>query len=260
MGAKCCQESRQAGVPTEVPAEVKDLPAIDLSGIRDPYAKFEASLPFSRTLLPLLFKQVEDAEKKCGEEGYVTLAALAEELKTAAWKDLQKSDSNLCKTLLSKAFKDSSKGTADDQIDVEYFKIFALLHCSGKPIDKTHAFYELLQEGGFERHEQISSGDKDFVPVFNKVCEFVTSNVFQLAFDLNGVENVYSEDEVGKLISEDIIEILREDQWLEEVFGAQSRLQNDEWVAKVSKEANWIFDADKLRKKIFAAAEVTMRH
>ena len=81
-----------------------------------------------------------------------------------------------------------------------------------------------------------------------------------MAFDLNGVENVYSEDEVAKLISEDTTEILREDQWLEEVFGAQSRLQNDEWVAKVSKEANWIFDADKLRKKMFAAAEVAMRH
>ena len=35
-----------------------------------------------------MLKKVEDAEKKCGEEGYVTLAALADELKTEAWKDL----------------------------------------------------------------------------------------------------------------------------------------------------------------------------
>ena len=64
------------------------MPAKNLTWIRDPYAKFEASLPFSRILLPLMLKKVEDAEKKCGEKGYVTLAALADELKTEAWKDL----------------------------------------------------------------------------------------------------------------------------------------------------------------------------
>ena len=104
---KCCAESKQ-DIPTEVPAEVKDLPAIDVSGIRDPYARFEASLPFNRTLLPLFFKQVEDAEKECGEANYVTLEALAAQMKTAAWKDLKNPESTLSQFLLSEAFKNKS--------------------------------------------------------------------------------------------------------------------------------------------------------
>ena len=260
MGAKCCAESKQAGVPTEVPAEVKDLPAVDVSGIRDPYEKFERSLPFSRTLLPLFIKQVEEAEKACGDEGYVTLQALRNELKTGAWKDLENPASKLGKTLLSKAFKDEKKGTKDDQIDAEMLKLYGLLNCSGKPIDKTNAFYCILQEGGFERHEQISAGDKDFEPVFTKICEFVSKDVMDLASRLDGAAHVYTEDEIQKLVHEDTVVILREDQWLEEVFGANSRLQNAAWVQQVSTTANWIFDAKKIRQKLFTAAEVTAKH
>ena len=58
----------------------------------------------------------------------------------------------LGKTLLSENFKDASKNQSADQIDVVYLKCFALIHCSGKPIDKTNAFYEVLQDGGFEKH------------------------------------------------------------------------------------------------------------
>ena len=67
MGSKCCVESKQAGAPTEVPSEMKDLPAIDFSGIRDPYARFEASLPFNRTLVTALVAKVDEAVKECGD-------------------------------------------------------------------------------------------------------------------------------------------------------------------------------------------------
>lgn len=60
MGNKnCCAESRQsAGMPTPVENIdlIKDLPAVDFTGMRDPYKKFEASLPFNRTLLPVMLK------------------------------------------------------------------------------------------------------------------------------------------------------------------------------------------------------------
>ena len=142
-----------------------------------------------------------------------------------------------------------------------YLKCFALIHCSGKPIDKTHAFYEVLQDGGFERHAQISAGDKDFAPVFDKMCSFVTKDVFDLAKMTASVENhVYTEDETSRIAHKDVFEVIREEVWLEEVFGAQSRLENDVWVDKVSKAANWIFDAETMRRKIFNEAKVTMRH
>ena len=55
---------------------MKDLPAIDIGGIRDVYARFEASLPFNRTLVTVLLKKIDEAEKECGDQGFVTLAAL----------------------------------------------------------------------------------------------------------------------------------------------------------------------------------------
>ena len=53
-----------------------DLPAIDISGISDVYAKFEASLPFNRTLVSVLIKKIDEAEKESGDQGFVTLASL----------------------------------------------------------------------------------------------------------------------------------------------------------------------------------------
>ena len=151
MGAKCCAESKQAGMPTEVPAEIKDLPAVDFSGIKDPLARFEASMPFNRTLIAVLLKKVDDAEEECGEKGFVTLDVLRKHLDTPAWKDLSNPESNLAKVLKSSAFEDASKNVGE--IDATWLKVFGLIYCSGKPIDKTSAFYEILQDGGFEQHE-----------------------------------------------------------------------------------------------------------
>ena len=84
MGAKCCAESKQ-DVPTEVPDTIKDLPAIDFSGIRDPYCRFEASMPFSRTLVTVFIAKVDEAVKECGDESHVTLEALRKHLNTPSW-------------------------------------------------------------------------------------------------------------------------------------------------------------------------------
>jgi len=92
-----------------VPAEVKDLPAIDISGIRDPYAKFEASLPFNLTLVPQLIAKVEEAEKELGNQGFVTLEVMSQKFPTAAWAGLKDPNSMLGKALLSSAFKDPEK-------------------------------------------------------------------------------------------------------------------------------------------------------
>ena len=47
---------------------------------------------------------------------------------------------------------------------------------------------------------------------------------------------------------------------MEEVFGTNSRLQSDEWVAKVKSDSKWVFDAIELRKRLFAAADVDKKH
>lgn len=72
--------------------------------------------------------------------------------------------------------------------------------------------------------------------------------------------NVYTDDEGKQIGHKDVFENIREEVWLEEVFGAQSRMESDAWVEKVKGEAVWIFDSAAVRKKIFAEAKVTVRH
>ena len=50
--------------------------------------------------------------------------------------------------------------------------IFALINCAGKPVEKADVFYAMLQEGGIEQHKVISANDKDFKPLFHKMCAY----------------------------------------------------------------------------------------
>lgn len=56
--------------------------------------------------------------------------------------------------------------------------------------------------------------------MFQKICEFATTDVFNNAEATGAAEAVYDTKECKDLISEDNIVILREDLWLEEVYGA----------------------------------------
>ena len=53
---------------------------------------------------------------------------------------------------------------------------------------------------------------------------------------------------------------MREDQYLEDVFGAASRLKAQEWLAKMGKEARWVFDSAQLRKRLLEAASLEAKH
>ena len=52
----------------------------------------------------------------------------------------------------------------------------------------------------------------------------------------------------------DAIEDVREDCFLEEVYGKNARLENAPWLKAVSTKSKWIFDARELRMKLFEAA------
>ena len=76
--------------------------------------------------------------------------------------------------LLSAEFKDPKQGQQPDQIDFGILTMFSMLHCNGTPMDRATILYSILQEGGLSAHEEISAGDKDFIPVFNKLALLVT--------------------------------------------------------------------------------------
>ena len=248
--------------------QLKDLPEVNWQRISNLYERFEQSLPFNRINVGTMFDKIDEAEKAAlenaggvlpdGVDPYVTLMSLRQALPTAAWRDLMDPVSALSKTLLSQQFK--GEGHNADQIDVNTLKMFSLLHCaSKKPIEKAKALYCILQDGGFEKHEQISATDKDFEPVFLKLCKLVTTDIFELANLNGGVSIIYSESECKDLCGKQNIEELREDDWLEAVYGAQSRLTNDQWLEKVTDKkgkASWIFNPKELRNKLFAQAGI----
>ena len=142
--------------------------------------------------------------------------------------------------------------------------MFAILHCVGKKkkvmMAKARALYCLLQEGGFEKHTEISAGDKDVIPVFEKICSLVTHDIFKLAHAAGVASDIYTDDEVKSMLSKDNLEILREDQWLEQIYGAKSRLENDQWLEAITMKANWILKAEELRTKVLGQAGIDARH
>ena len=134
--------------------------------------------------------------------------------------------------------------------------MFSLLHCKGTAMDCATILYGILQEGGLAEHEHISAGDKDYIPVLGKIACLVTKDIFNLAKVCGETTIEYSTADIEKLLSKDNLEVLGEEHWLEDVYGAQSRLYNDAWLAKVSNEGKWIFDSKDMRRRIFAQAGV----
>ena len=158
---------------------VVDLPVPTTFGESDKYRLFEASLPFPRIEINTFCVWVKMAHTDCGEEGYVTLESLRAHFKSPAWKDLEDENSVFAKFLLSSAFKNDAKGLAPDQICLQALILCAVLNCQGKLSDKCEHFFNEIQEGGTAAHAQVSAGDKDIAPVFEKLCGLASFELFQ---------------------------------------------------------------------------------
>ena len=53
---------------------------------------------------------------------------------------------------------------------------------------------------------------------------------------------------------------MREDQFLEDVFGINSRLPINEWLEAVKEKAYYIFDTVSIRERVLKAAEIEPKH
>lgn len=155
--------------------------------------------------------------------------------------------------LLSDAFKDEDKGTAPDQIDVEALLCMGLIHCGGSSKEKARFFYGMIQDGGMDAHTFIAAGDKDLPPIFQKVCELATVELFTWVQDITNYECPFG-DSFDSLKS--CHEDLREDVFLEDIFGTSTKLDNDPWLKNLTEKAKWFFSAKDVRKQVFKQAEV----
>jgi len=160
-------------------------------------------------------------------------------------------DSKLVKILKNAAFK--SDGQSEQQIDVNFLICYGLLLCSGKPRDKAECFYNILQDGGLTAHTFITATDKDIHPIFEKMCLLVTVHLFEFMKETLNMENDWESIE-DKLCAAH--EKVREDMFLDEVFGSNSKMANEPFLEAVSKKTMWVFNSNDLRRKVFEAAEV----
>lgn len=105
-----------------------------------------------------------------------------------------------------------------------------------------------------EKHKFISASDKDYEPIFEKLCQLATIKIFEFTRDFAGVAINYSQDDLSKLAAAH--EDIREQVFLEEVYGHEAKLDNEEWLKKVVKTAKWVLNSKTLREKVFEQAKV----
>ena len=106
MGIICCTSDEKG---RNADGQLVDLPPVKWENIKDPYARFEASLPFNRIKLKTMIMKIDEAVKetqraeKVGRvkfeddepPKYVTIQALRKALPTEAWRPLMEPDSRL---------------------------------------------------------------------------------------------------------------------------------------------------------------------
>ena len=59
---------------------------------------------------------------------------------------------------------------------------------------------------------------------------------------------------------EEQIEALFEDVYLEELYGSNARLENEEWLKLSTTTVAWLFDPSEIRKKLVEIAELDNKH
>lgn len=72
---------------------------------------------------------------------------------------------------------------------------------------------------------------------------------------------VYTPVECKNLVSDDNLDFIREDIWLESIYGAHSRLENQQWLEKIVEPgSSWILEPSRLRRELFKQANIVARH
>lgn len=211
----------------------------------DRYQIFEyQNLPFQRTRIFVLEDNIKKCIEKSGSENFITLEHMREEFDTPVWKGMISNDDDfLCKLLLSDEFK------AEDEpfghIDPISVLLLGIMLCGGTVGEKVQVYWRTLQD---EDQEFIAATDKDFEPAFRKMIKYVTTDFFKWEAEVSGNPSPYSDDDYEKI--DEAYDELAENLFLDEVFGAASKLEKDQYMEAVIKQAGWVFNADSFREKI----------
>ena len=235
MGANNCCGARSG--PDDM-----DLPWNPIAA-SNAFQGFEVSLPFHCTRIDAFEKRT----RAVALDGGVTIEQLRFALTAPEWKDLKEDDSRICEVLKHYVFYKE-----EGIIDLDTLLCFALLNCPGSGQQKANVLYNLLQEGGAGAEESISWADKDYTPIMNKVLSLASIDLARLCKDIDDVEPMEDvlkrEDDISASFEQ-----IREDIFIEFVYGNDSRLEAEKWKKIVASEkiADWLFNPQMVRALIF---------
>lgn len=223
-----CAKSK-SGVDLDLP-----LPPIDLTGLDGP-SKFEAMLPFKRFKIETIEKKLKDGT---GESKTLSLDKLREIFNDQVWADLKKDDSLITKVVTSETFKDGADISRDALL------VYALILSVGDSKVKARVFYDILQDNN---QEFISANDKDFVGSFNLFIDLATKVLYEHLHHAVGESPKIAPADFSKI--DDVKETISEG-FLDDVFGAASKLTRKEWETKVASTQKWLFDSKQVRARV----------
>lgn len=209
---------------------------MDLSGLDAP-TKFETILAFKRAKVDLLEARLKEIS---GDSKQLTLAQLREAFAAdKVWADLADDESLLVKVLNSEYFQDDGHISRDAMI------LYAVLASNGSADVKSRVLYDVLQDNN---QEFISANDKDFNDTFSKLVDLASKLVYAHIHivDANATPAV----DVANFDKIDNAKEAMSEAFLDEVFGAASKLTRKEWEGKVAKSQKWLFSLKEARSKI----------
>ena len=120
----------------------------------------------------------------------------------------------------------------------------------------------ILQEGRDgplsprSKNKPIAATTKNIRFVFRKLCGLASFELFSLHNEQVGA--IYTEYEIEQI--KEAVEVVREDQYLEDVFGARTSLDKEDWLEKMVNEAKWAFSSTQLRQRLLDVAGIVPRH
>ena len=119
----------------------------------------------------------------------------------------------------------------DGGISIFKLRNIGILWCEGDPIEKASELFENMQDSNAAT---IACNDKDFKPNLYALINFATQMVFEEEVKyMPSVEREYTDEAIEKI--QDKYDDLADD-FLDEVFDAESRLTRKEWEELVSKK------------------------
>ena len=68
--------------------------------------------------------------------------------------------------------------------------------------------------------------------VFNKLCDLASHDLMKVCCEIEELPQFYNDDELESM--REAVDTVREEQLLESLFGQRARLEDKEWIYKVS--------------------------